>query len=81
MPFFSLKQLDSEKKRFMLSCIHPLSASKTASQMWMIFSEKRDVSFILNQMYKAGLRNTQHYCKLERKQTFIPQSLLVAITS
>lgn len=64
-----------------LSRIHPLSTSKRPSQMRVIFSEKWDVSFILNQMYKAAVHNTQHYCKLERKQTFIPQSLLAAITS
>lgn len=45
------------------------------------FLKKWDVSFTLNQMYKAAVHNTQHYCKLERKQTFIPQSLLAAITS
>lgn len=73
MTFCSLNQLDSEKECFMLSGMHPLSTSKRPSQVWMIFSEKWDVGFVLNQMYKAGVHNTQHYRKLERKPTFISE--------
>lgn len=82
MIFYSLKQLDSGKKNVLcyLAYIHcPLLRHHL--KYWMIFSEKWDVSFILNQKQKDGFHNTQHQCKLERKPNFISQSLLTVLTS
>lgn len=67
----ALDQVDSEKGCFMLSGMHPLSSSESPPQVGMIFSEKWHVNFTLNQMDKAGVHSTQHYCKLDRKPAFI----------
>lgn len=67
----SLDQVHSEKGCFVLSGMHLLCSSKSPPQVGMIFSEKWHVSFTLNQMHEAGVHSTQHYCKLDRKPTFI----------